>query len=194
MDIESAAPPWLIDEMAQPCTCVSLAERMRYVLDLTRRSVIEGTGGPFGAAVFERESGRLVAAGVNRVEALKLSCAHAEVLALSLAQHRLGVYDLGAAGIPQHALVSSAQPCLMCAGAVLWSGVTELAYAATKQDVERALGFDEGFLARGWQRRLARRGVTVRAALLRDEARSILRLYRERNGTIYTPRRGSGRR
>ena len=194
MEIESAAPPWLTDEMAQPRICVSLAERMRYVLDLARRNVLDGTGGPFGAAVFERESGRLVAAGVNRVEALKLSCAHAEVLALSLAQHRLGGYDLGAAGLPEHALVSSAQPCLVCAGAVLWSGVTELAYAATKQDVERVLGFDEGFLPRGWQRRLGRRGVMVRAALLRDEARSILRLYRERNGTIYGGRKGRERR
>ena len=72
--------------------------------------------------------------------------------------------------------------------------MTELAYAATKQDVERVLGFDEGFLPRGWQRRLGRRGVTVRAALLRDEARSILRLYRERNGTIYGGRKGRERR
>jgi tRNA(Arg) A34 adenosine deaminase TadA len=188
---EAALPQWLRDETAAPRTFLSETERMRYVIDLARRNVLEGTGGPFGAAVFERDSGRLLAAGVNRVEALNLSCAHAEVLALSLAQQRRGGYDLGASGTTSHALVSSAQPCLMCTGAVLWSGVTELTYAATKKDVERLLGFDEGFLPRGWQRRLGRRGITVRGALLRDEARDVLRLYGERGGTIYSPRSGA---
>jgi tRNA(Arg) A34 adenosine deaminase TadA len=188
---EAALPQWLQDETAAPPVCLSETERMRYVIELARRNVIEGTGGPFGAAVFERDSGRLLAAGVNRVEALNLSCAHAEVLALSLAQQRRGGYDLGANGTTSHTLVSSAQPCLMCTGAVLWSGVTALTYAATKKDVERLLGFDEGFLPRGWQRRLGRRGITVRGALLRDEARDILRLYRERGGTIYSPRGGA---
>ena len=190
---EAALPAWLREETAQQRACLSEAERMRYVIDLARRNVLEGTGGPFAAAVFECDSGRLVAVGVNRVEALQLSCAHAEVLALSLAQQRLGSYDLGASDMTGHALVTSAQPCLMCTGAVLWSGVTELTYAATKKDVERLLGFDEGFLPPGWQRRLRRRGVTVRGALLRDEARSVLRLYGECGGTIYNPRSGAPR-
>jgi hypothetical protein len=35
-------------------------DRMRVAIDLARQNVEHGTGGPFGAAVFERESGRLV--------------------------------------------------------------------------------------------------------------------------------------
>jgi tRNA(Arg) A34 adenosine deaminase TadA len=191
MHFEHAAPDWLMELTSDERICVSEPERVRFVLHIAQRNVLQGTGGPFGAAVFERDSGRLVAAGVNRVAPLRLSCAHAETLALSLAQRRLGVYDLGAAGLPPHTLVSSAQPCLMCTGAVLWSGVAELTYAATKKDVERLLGFDEGFLPSGWQRRLRHRGISVHGAVLRDEARAVLRLYGERGGTIYNPRSGA---
>jgi tRNA(Arg) A34 adenosine deaminase TadA len=192
MNLAVAHPDWLLREAALGQTFASEAERLRYAIELSRRNVLERTGGPFGAAVFECESGRLVAAGVNRVEALSFSAAHAEVMALLSAQERLATYDLGALGLPRHALVSSAQPCLMCAGAVLWSGVVRLVYAASKQDVERILGFDEGFLPRGWQRRLRRRGIAVSAGLLRQEARTVLELYRERGGTVYAARRGAG--
>jgi tRNA(Arg) A34 adenosine deaminase TadA len=191
MSLAHALPDWLIHEPALGQTMASETERMRYVIELSRRNVLERTGGPFGAAVFECDSGRLVAAGVNRVEALSFSGAHAEVIALLLAQERLATYDLGAEGLPRHVLVSSAQPCLMCAGAVLWSGVVRLVYAATKGDVERVLGFDEGFLPRGWQRKLRRRGIVVSPCLLRQEARAVLELYRERDGLIYRARQGA---
>jgi len=53
---------------------------------------------------FERDSGRLVVIGVNRVVPFQCSSAHAEVVAISLAQKLLGVYDLG--GIPDCLLIS----------------------------------------------------------------------------------------
>src|SRR5947207_4729259 len=53
----------------------------------TRRS--SDLGGPFGAAVFETASGRLVAAGVNSVTRLQNCVLHAEVVAIMLAQHRV---------------------------------------------------------------------------------------------------------
>ena len=45
--------------------------------------------------MFEQESGRLVSVGVNRVVPENSSLAHAEVLAIGLAQTSLGTYDLG---------------------------------------------------------------------------------------------------
>ncbi len=190
MELGQAAPDWLAQDPATGRVFSGEGERVRHVIELARRNVLEGTGGPFGAAVFERESGRLIAEGVNRVEALAFSAAHAEIMALMAAQERLGAYDLGGPGLARHVLVSSAQPCLMCAGAVLWSGVVGLVYAATRRDVEHVLGFDEGFLPRGWQRRMRRRGIEVDAGRLRQEARAVLELYRGRGGTIYNARRG----
>ena len=45
--------------------------RMRLAIDMARLNVERETGGPFGAAIFERESGKLVAVGMNSVVRLE---------------------------------------------------------------------------------------------------------------------------
>ena len=165
-----------------------LTERMRFVIRVARLNIQQG-GGPFAAAVFERESGRLVAAGANRVIASRCSSAHAEVLALSLAQCRLGDYDLGAAGHPAHELVTSAEPCVMCIGAVLWSGVRHLVCGARDEDA-RAVGFDEGPKHPEWADELRVRGISVQRDVVRDEAAAILKDYAAQGGLVYNARCG----
>ena len=179
-------PEFLARANAQPVTLAHAEDRMRFVLELARAN-IASDGGPFAAAVFERDSGRLLAAGTNRVVTSGYSCAHAEILALSLAQRRLGYYDLGQPGAPACELLSSAEPCLMCLGAVLWSGVRHLGYGARSEDVV-ALGFDEGPKPADWVGELRRRGVEVCPDLLRDEARAVLRDYQAAGGLIYNAR------
>jgi tRNA(Arg) A34 adenosine deaminase TadA len=168
-------------------------ERLGLAIELSRRNVQERTGGPFGAAVFEVASGVLVGAGVSRVEPLACSVAHAEVMALAFAQRRLERFDLGGRDSAHHELASSAQPCLMCAGAILWSGVTRLAYAASKSDVESLLGFDEGPLPDDWADAFRARGmeVTEAPATLQAEACEVLRLYRQSGGLVYNSRQGT---
>jgi tRNA(Arg) A34 adenosine deaminase TadA len=162
-------------------------ERMRWVIGVSRQNVERRSGGPFAAAVFERESGRLLGVGVNRVEPLNASPAHAEIMAMLFAQQKMQNFDLGAAG-PGSELVTSSQPCLMCLGATLWSGVTRLTYGATAADVTSVLGFDEGPLPRDWQRELNKRGITVAGEFLRAEAVEVLELYKKMQGTVYNSR------
>jgi tRNA(Arg) A34 adenosine deaminase TadA len=183
-------PDFLARANAEPCVLPAPAARMGFVLELVRANIATG-GGPFAAAVFERDSGRLVAAGANRVVASCCSAAHAEVLALSLAQARLGSHDLGAAGLPACELVTSAEPCAMCLGAVIWSGVRSLVCAARGTDVV-ALGFDEGPRPADWIGELGARGIAVTTDLLRDAACALLRDYRASGGPIYNAR-GGGR-
>ena len=161
-------------------------ERMRLAIRLSRENVVQGTGGPFGAAVFERESGLLVAAGVNLVEDQHNSALHAEMVALMLAEARLGSYTLGAEGMPEHELVTSCEPCAMCFGGVLWSGVTHVVSGAGREDAE-ALGFDEGPVFPESYAYLEARGVKVTRGVLRAEAVEVLRLYRETGGVLYNP-------
>ena len=99
-------PTWVSD-LAPPDRLEHLTDRMELVLGLARRNVEQGTGGPFAAAVLERGTGQLVSVGVNRVVPENSSLAHAEVLAIGLAQATLGTYDLGAAGHPRLQLVST---------------------------------------------------------------------------------------
>lgn len=181
-------PSWLATMVHGEIEMRDPEQRMRWVIGLSRRNVEEKTGGPFGAAVFERETGRLLGAGVNRVEPLNLSPAHAEVVAFAFAQHRAQAYDLSTVGGGCE-LVASAQPCLMCLGATLWSGVSRLTYAATAADVQGILGFDEGPLPRDWQGELNRRGITIAGEFLRAAAVEVLELYRRMDGTVYNGRR-----
>ena len=58
------APDW-IDEVAVPGARFEPADRMPFVIELERRNVVEETGGPFGAAIFESVTGNLVAPGVT---------------------------------------------------------------------------------------------------------------------------------
>jgi len=166
--------------------------RMRWVIELSRLNVENASGGPFAAAVFERETGRLLGAGVNRVEPLNLSPAHAEVMAIAFAQQKMKTYDLGANATEPTELVTSSQPCLMCLGAVLWSGVTRVVYAAPAADVSTILGFDEGPLPREWQGELRKRGIEVQGEFLRAEAAAVLELYKNKQGTVYNSRRSRG--
>jgi tRNA(Arg) A34 adenosine deaminase TadA len=182
-------PDWLSELTRKKLTLPSDEDRLAFVIELSHRSVAERTGGPFGAAVFEVETGALVGAGVNRVEALRSSIAHAEVLAIAAANENLGTFDLGAEGRPPHELVSSAQPCVMCAGAALWSGVARIAYAAHKDDVERLVGFDEG--PEIWVDAFRARGIAIRASTqeLRSRACAVLERYRTGGGLFYGSRR-----
>ncbi|SRR6266704_1553906 len=182
-------PGWLGDLAEQNIVIEAAAERMAFVIDLARSNVVGGNGGPFAAAVFEAAGGRLVAAAVNCVVACRCAIAHAEVLALALAQQRLGGFDLGACGLPAHELVASCEPCLMCQGAALWSGVRRVVYGARDEDVRR-IGFDEGPKHSAWRSELSARGIEVVGDVLRDEAVAVLREYAAAGGHIYNARQG----
>lgn len=159
-------------------------ERMALAIALARENVEQEWGGPFGAAVFETESGRLVSVGVNSVTRLANSLWHAEIVALAMAHTRLHSFTLGAAGMPSHELVTSCEPCAMCLGATLWSGVRSLVCGAAREDAE-AIGFDEGPVTEASYAHLEGRGISVRREVLRDEARSVFAEYRARGGVVY---------
>jgi tRNA(Arg) A34 adenosine deaminase TadA len=184
-------PDWLNDLLAGPGIVIAdRAERMAFVIDLSRRNVEHASGGPFAAAVFESNSGRLLGAGVNRVEPLNCSPAHAEMMAVAFAQKNLRTWDLGSDAAHPAELLASSQPCLMCLGATLWSGVTRLAFAASAADVTAILGFDEGPLPAAWPQELEKRGIAVEAGIRRAEAAAVLELYKNKQGTVYNSRAG----
>ena len=173
-------PHWLRDYLAsQPSHWPSDEQRMQLVLELARRN-IEAGDGPFAAAVFDAH-GRLLGAGVNQVTRQQQSLAHAEVLALAMAEQHLGDYQLTRVGAQ---LVSSAEPCSMCQGALHWAGISSLLYAASDADV-RAIGFDEGDKPAHWANQLRERGIQVRGGLAAQQARQLLHSYRQQGGPLY---------
>ena len=157
---------------------------MDLAIALSRENIDRGTGGPFGACVFEQESGRLVAAGVNSVQRHNNSVLHAEMVALMMAQHRLQRFTLHDEGLPLHDLVTSCDPCAMCFGAVLWSGVRRVVSGATRDDAAN-LGFDEGPVFDESYQYLEARGIKFHRKVRRQAAVEVLERYRRAGGAIY---------
>lgn len=159
-------------------------EKMRLAITLSLENVARNTGGPFGAAIFASETSALVSVGVNSVLRLNNCILHAEILAIMTAQARLGSYTLHNNTGQHYELFTSCEPCAMCLGAALWSGVSRLVCAATREDAAR-LGFEEGPVFAASHAYLEERGVEIVYGFLRDEAKTALDQYRASQGVIY---------
>ncbi|MGQ0648320.1 MAG: nucleoside deaminase [Gemmatimonadaceae bacterium] len=179
-----ALPAWATEREHRGTIYVTDRDRMQLVVDLARENVERRTGGPFGAAVFEEATGRLVAIGVNSVVRLNNSTLHAEIVAFMRAQAAIGSFTLALPGRPSHEIFTSCEPCAMCLGASLWSGVKRVVFAARRDDATR-LAFDEGPVFPESFAYLRRKGIRVESGPLRDAAREVMELYRTSGAPIY---------
>ena len=191
MQFTLSLPDWANEELRRlPTHIPSIEDRMAAVIRFSRLNFENGTGGPFAAGVFERDSGKLIVIGVNRVVASNCSSAHAEVMTLSLAQQIVGTYDLGGAGQPAHQLVVNWLPCAMCFGAMVWSGVRSLVIPGSGPELEQITGFDEGPIHPQWEQQLAKRGISVTNNVLREEALQVYRDFASSGALVYNARQG----
>jgi tRNA(Arg) A34 adenosine deaminase TadA len=189
---ELSLPRWAIDELKRlPTHLKTIEEQMREVIRFSKLNIDHETGGPFAAGVFEIESGRIVTIGVNRVINHRCSSAHAEVMALSLAQQSLNHFDLGSGHLPEHRLVVNWRPCAMCYGAVVWSGVRALVIAGAGSELEEITGFDEGPIHPQWRLELEQRGIEVTEDILGAEAIKVFHQFRDSGALVYNGRSGN---
>lgn len=183
-------PNWVGDIIGEKLVYPSVEERMTLAIQLAEKNIQQG-GGPFGACVFEIQSGKLVAPGVNVVVHQNCSLAHAESIAIMMAQELSQTYDLGASDLLPMELVTSAQPCIQCYGNLWWSGIKRLIIGANKGDVEEITGFQEGPIPPDWIQQLEHRSplppVTVVQDVLREQACDVLRQYMLHGGKVYNP-------
>jgi tRNA(Arg) A34 adenosine deaminase TadA len=192
MEFTLSLPDWAVEEMKHlPTHFPTLEERMREVIRFSRLNFEKQTGGPFAAGVFERDSGKLVVIGVNRVVPMNCSSAHAEVMTLSMAQHLLGTFDLGGAGMPAYQLVVNWRPCAMCYGASIWSGIRSLAIAGSGPELESITGFDEGPIHPQWDEEMRKRGIEIINNVLTDEAVAVFRAFAVSGALVYNGRGGA---
>ena len=153
-------------------------EKIRFVIDVALENVRRRTGGPFAAAIFNRQN-ELCALGVNLVMNSKQSFAHAEMTAIANLQNQLRQTDL-----QSYLLASSCEPCVMCFGGILWAGLSEMIYGAPGS-MPASIGFDEGDKVHDWKQSLEKRGIKVTGPFLEKEAFLPFQRYREQAGNIY---------
>jgi guanine deaminase len=99
---------------------------------------IEKGGGPFGAIIVNK--GEIISEAVNRVVHSNDPTAHAEILAIRQASKILKTYNLS-----ECTLFASCEPCPMCLGAIYWSGIKTVFYAADRKDAAAA-GFNDKYI------------------------------------------------
>jgi tRNA(Arg) A34 adenosine deaminase TadA len=182
--VQVAYPDWVASVVDWDRPYTTDADRMRLAIRLSRENVARGTGGPFGAAIVESATGRLVSVGMNSVVRLHNAALHGEMVAFMMAQRRVGSFSLAAAGLPAHELITSCDPCAMCLGAILWSGVKRVVCGAAREDATR-LRFDEGPVFPASYQYLEDRGIAFVRGVCRTEAVEVLEQYRRGGGVIY---------
>ncbi len=158
-------PDWIGDAVPWDAKFSTDEARMDLAIALSRENIEHGTG-------------------VNSVQRHNNSTLHAEMVALMMAQHRLQHFTLHDEGLPVHDLVTSCDPCAMCFGAILWSGVRRVVSGATRDDAAN-LGFDEGPVFDESYRYLEARGIEFRREVRRRAAVEVLESYGRAGGAIY---------
>ncbi len=134
---------------------------LRQAIDLARRGMESGLGGPFGCIVVR--NGEVVGEGSNGVTSTNDPTAHAEIMAIRDACRRLGDYQL-----TDCTVYTSCEPCPMCLSACYWARLDAVYYGACAADAARA-GFDDAFLYDEFRKSPAERQLPS-TQLLGDEA------------------------
>ena len=184
IQIQLTLPDWLSAFMEQgPRHYDTPAARMSLAVELAARNVLSKTGGPFGAAIFDKQSGLVLGVGANLVMNSGLSMAHAEMVAISVAQKHLGQISLTGPG-GRWQLATSCEPCSMCLGGIHWSGLKSVLIGARDEDA-RAIGFHEGHKPQDWEAAWRVDGIEVQRDLLRAESCAVLQAYIRQGGVIY---------
>lgn len=110
---------------------------MDRVLEMASGSAVSG-GGPFAAAIVK--DGQVISMEHNSVHLHQDPTAHAEVNAIRKACQVMGTFDLTGCEI-----YTSCEPCPMCFGAIYWSHLKTVYYAASRKDAAEA-GFADDFI------------------------------------------------
>lgn len=108
------------------------APYMRAAIEASRQA-LEAGDMPFGASLVK--NGRLLWVALNRQRTGADCTAHAELVLVREARQALGEHCTAGATV-----YASGEPCVMCAGAMFWAGISRVVYAATTPDIGAALG------------------------------------------------------
>ncbi|MBB1484616.1 nucleoside deaminase [Tessaracoccus sp. MC1865] len=114
-------------------------EYFKLAVDATMEGMREGTGGPFGATLVDK-NGEVIAAVGNTVLKEMDPSGHAELVAVREACATLNTLDLSGS-----TMYATCEPCPMCVAVMMWAGVEKCYYASTRTDAAEA-GFSDQHL------------------------------------------------
>ena len=102
---------------------------MRMAINEARKGIRSGHGGPFGSVIVK--DGLVIAKGHNQVIKNQDPTCHGELMANHKACKKLGTFDLNGCE-----LYTTAEPCPMCLGAILWANISKVYFGCNIFDTE----------------------------------------------------------
>ncbi len=158
----------------------------RVIISLHKEVIknINSGSGPFIAAIYD-DKGDFVCKCANSVVNDRCSNCHAEVNTIKEAEKIFNTYDLSQFNL---SLYVTAEPCMMCLGAIMWSGIKSVYYSVPSNLVEKITGYDEGFKP-NWFEEFLKRGITVYGNIESKLGCEALEAYVKSGDVIYKPKR-----
>ncbi len=144
---------------------------------------IKNGKGPFYAEIYDK-NGNFVVASSNSVVEDKCCLFHAEVNTIKKAHDKFKEYSLAPEDLT---IYVNAEPCIMCAGAIMWSGIKTVYFGVPSSEVEKITGFDEGYKP-NWIKEFKKRGITVYGNIEPKAGDKVLQEYVNSGKEIYKPR------
>ena len=135
-------------------------------------------GGPFGAAVVNND-GEVLSVASNSVLKDHNPTAHGEINAIIKACKKIGSEDLSGC-----TLYTTAYPCPMCLGAIIWANIDKVYYGCTPEDAE-AIGFRDDFIYDFIKGNMKDNSVMELKQIDRDECIKLFEEYKEKDKKIY---------
>ena len=141
---------------------------MSKAIELSKSAVDHGNE-PFGAVLVKDDE--IVFTNENQIYTMHDPTFHGEAGLIRRFCAETGITDLS-----DYTMYSSCEPCFMCSGAMVWTKLGRLVYAASNDDLEEILGnkgcncSDMVFQNSFWQPK-------VTSGVLREEALEILKMY-----------------
>lgn len=145
---------------------------------------IKNGSGPFLAAIYD-DKGNLIAKTSNSVISEKCSNNHAEMNVIKAAEKALNTYDLAPYNL---SLYVTSEPCIMCLGGIMWSGIKTVYFSVPSKKVEKITGFDEGFKP-NWLEEFKNRGIVVYGNIESKAGERVLKEYIKSGNKVYNPNR-----
>lgn len=146
---------------------------MKLAIEEAYEGIKNHHGGPFGCVIVK--DGKIIGRGHNKVLLNKDATCHGEMEAIRDASKNMNSHDLSGA-----ALYTTAAPCPMCKGAILWANIDKVYYGCNINDTDK-IGFRDSVFYKKWDES----GENYGDELDRDACLKLFEDYAKNSHTIY---------
>jgi guanine deaminase len=153
-------------------------ELMQLAIDEARTTMNLDFGGPFGALIID-DAGKVIAVSSNTVLKDHDPTAHAEINAIRKATKALNTHDLS-----NCTLYTTAYPCPMCLGAIIWSNIKKVYYGCIESDADK-IGFRDDFIYKFIENNRQNKNILELEEQERETCFTLFKEYHEKNKELY---------